>query len=118
MKKILVLAIVLLSLTACEDGVLFTLRGKTYFNLCYENTGATVTFTSNKKGFRDYRVYYNPADQSYESTGADVEFEYVLEYPKLKIIYDDSTEYNYIFVGEDLFQGNDVYNNDKYMRID
>jgi hypothetical protein len=118
MKKILVLAIVLLSLTACEDGVLFTLRGKTYIHWDDENRASTLNFSTNKKGVKNNWTNYNEGKLCPENMGAYTDFEYVLEYPKLKIIYNDSIEYNYIFAGEDLFQGNDEYNTDKYMRID
>jgi len=117
MKNILALAIVLLSLTAGEDGVLFTPKGKTYIMWTSENSGITYKFITNKNGERDaWRDYHSGVAQP-EHMNAYYEFDYEFDYPNLKITLDDTIVLDYVFIEEDIFSPKGHFE-EKFTRID
>ena len=128
MKNILALAVVLLLLTSCEDGVLFTPKGKTYAMWWDEQQAITLTFNSNTKGNLKCWLNYAEKIPFKEENGnpfpSELDFTYTLKYPNITLNFNDSLICEYFFYSEDtlvnpsgyFFAGN--LKSWKFVRID
>lgn len=112
MKKILALSIFLLVLTSCEDGVLFSPRGKTYIYWIEKPMGVTLSFTTNNKGvwqsWKDYEkgIEFEKNDPCWYFIKKE-DFTYTLNYPKLTLMLNDSLMAYFSFISEDTIVNTD-----------
>lgn len=105
MKKILVLSVFLLALTSCDDGVLFSPRGKTYIYWIEKPMGVTLSFTTNNKGvwqsWKDYekRIEFEVNEPCMYPRKEN--FTYTFKYPDMTITFPDSSFIDFSFISED-----------------